>query len=81
MAPPPCDKHRNLQMVRVSRESRTSQGFVYACPVPSCRRHHDDLGYFDLVEGQGVRGMGGIPSRISSAREKILMAIRAQAEV
>jgi len=54
MARPPCDRHPNLQMVPLQLESR--RAFVYVCPAPSCGRHYDDQGYFEVVDGQPVRG-------------------------
>jgi hypothetical protein len=53
---PPCDKHKNLQMVAAPLESPANQTLVHVCPVPSCGRCHDDQGYFEVVEGQIVRG-------------------------
>ena len=79
---PSCDKH-NLQMVPFRLESPTGQKFVQVCPVPSCGRHHDNQGYFEVVEGQPVRGKNAVPAanRIDSATEKILMTNGAQAGV
>jgi hypothetical protein len=65
MTPPPCDKHKNLQMIS------SRQIFVYVCPVPSCSRQHDGQGYFEVVDGQLVRGLTATPRRISSAAEKL----------
>jgi hypothetical protein len=73
MAPPPCDKHKNLQMVPLGQTS------IYVCPVPSCDRCHGDQGYFEVVEGQLLRGQSATTNRLSSARERILKAIRARA--
>jgi hypothetical protein len=81
MTPPPCDKHRNLQMVPFPSQFSTGQTFVHVCPVPSCARQHDDQGYFEVVNGQPVRAQTAGPSRIFSEKEKILMAIRARAGV
>lgn len=76
MTPPLCDKHTNLLMVPL----RASAGrtFVHLCPVPSCGRHHDDEGYFEVVNGRVVREANAepMPNRIVSAREKIPMTIR-----
>jgi hypothetical protein len=72
MTPPPCDRHKNLQMVPFG------QTFVYVCPVPSCGRCHDDQGYCEVVEGQLVRGQSVAPNRLVSAREEILKVIRAR---
>jgi hypothetical protein len=77
MTPPPCDKHKNLQMVPFRLESPTGQTFVHACPVPSCGRQHDDQGYFEMVEGQLLRGKNAAPR--FSAKDKIVMATRARA--
>jgi len=49
MTPPPCDRHKNLQMVPFGRTD------IDVCPVPSCGRCHDDQGYFEVVEGQPKR--------------------------
>jgi hypothetical protein len=73
MTPPPCDRHKNLQMVPFGRTD------IDVCPVPSCGRWHDDQGYFEVVEGQLVREGKGAPTRIVEAREKILKTIRARA--
>jgi hypothetical protein len=73
MTSPPCDKHRNLQMVPWSQTS------IYVCPVPTCGRCHDDQGYFEVVEGQLVRGQAAAPKE--SPRERILKAIHARAGV
>ena len=75
MTSPPCDRHKNLQMVPFGRT------FIYVCPVPSCGRCHDDQGYFEVVEGQPVRGDRASLSRLFSSREKILTTIRARAGV
>jgi hypothetical protein len=79
MTSPPCDKHRNLQMVPFLVQVSTGQALVYVCPVPSCGRRYDDQGYFEFVDGEAVRGQSAAPSRTFSARETILMAIRARA--
>ena len=75
MSPPPCDRHKNLQMVPLS------QIFVHACPVPSCGRCHDEQGYFEVIEGQLVRGETAEQDSLFSAGEKILKTIRARAGV
>ena len=75
MSPPPCDRHKNLQMVPLGRT------FVDACPVPSCGRCHDEPGYFEVIQGQLVRGETTAPNRLFSAGEQILKAIRARAGV
>ena len=73
MNPPPCEKHRNLQMVPFGR--------TYVCPVPSCGRCYDERGYFEVVEGQIVRTQSITPNRTVEAREKILKVIRARAGI
>jgi len=73
MTSPPCDKHKNLQMVR-SPSSQT----VYLCPVPSCGRRHDNQGYFQVVDGQIVRGDIAAPNRIFAARDSIMRRLRAR---
>ena len=75
MTSPPCDRHKNLQMVPFDRT------FICVCPVPSCGRCHDDQGYFEVVEGQLVRGDSASPNRLFSSREKILKTIRARAGI
>jgi hypothetical protein len=77
MTPPPCDKHKNLQMVRL----QTDQTFVHVCPVPSCGRRHDNQGYFEVVDGQIVRGEIPAPNRIFAARNTIMKIIRARVGV
>lgn len=73
MTRPPCDKHRNLQMVPFGGTS------IDVCPVASCGRCHDEQGYFEVLEGRVVRGEITSPNRIVEAREKLLRAIRARA--
>jgi len=73
MTPPPCDRHQSLRMVPLG------QTLVYVCPVPSCGRCHDDQGYFEVLEGQLVRGPRAAPNRLFSAGEEILKVIRAKA--
>jgi hypothetical protein len=75
MTSPPCDRHKNLQMVPLG------QTFVHACPVPSCGRCHDEQGYFEVIEGQLVRGETAGQNGLFSAGEKILKAIRVRAGV
>ena len=77
MQQPPCDRHKNLQMVPLGRTN------IYVCPVPSCCRCHDDKGYCEVVAGQLVRGQSAAPTlnRLGSAREKILKAIHARTGV
>ena len=75
MPRPPCDRHKNLQMVPFGRT------FIDVCPVPSCGRCHDEKGYFEVVEGRLVREQRPAPNRIVEAREKLLMAIRTRAGV
>jgi hypothetical protein len=47
---PVCDRHTNLQMIPCSFERPTGRVLGHICPVPSCGRHHDDGGYFDMVD-------------------------------
>ena len=47
---PVCDRHTNLQMIPCLFEKRTRRTLGHICPVPSCGRHHDDGGYFDMVD-------------------------------
>lgn len=71
MTLPPCDRHKNLQMV--------PSGTTFVCPVPSCGRCHDDQGYFEMAEGQLVLRQSAALTRIFSTREQNLMAVRARA--
>jgi hypothetical protein len=73
MPPPPCDRHKSLEMVPLG------QTLIDVCPVPSCGRYHDDQGYFEVVEGQLVRGQIAAPSRSFIATERVVKAIRARA--
>jgi hypothetical protein len=73
MPPPPCDRHTNLQMIPLG------QILVDVCPVPSCGRCHDNQGYFEVVEGQLVRGQIVAPNRLVVKTERIVKALRARA--
>jgi len=77
MTPPPCDRHKNLQMVPCAFERPTGMVLGHICPVPSCGRYHDNEGYFDVVDDQ-IRGQNPAPI---SAREKIMRIVRARAGV
>lgn len=79
MTSPPCDKHPNLQMVPFPFESTLGKSLVYVCPVPSCGRQHDDQGYFEVVEGELVRGQNTAPNTMAAARDKVPMTMRAEA--
>ena len=79
MKPPSCDRHKNLQMVPFFLEFTTGTVSGHVCPVPGCGRHHTEDGYFDLVGGIPIREEKTIRSRITSARNEILRAIRAGA--
>jgi hypothetical protein len=57
---PACDRHTNLQMIPCSLKRTTGQSHAYVCPVPGCGRHHDDAGYFDVVETRALL-KDGIP--------------------
>ena len=46
---PGCDRHPNLQMVPCGLKRTNGQSLGYVCPVPSCGRHRDHEGYFDVV--------------------------------
>ena len=73
MTPPPCDRHKNLLMVPLG------QTLVDVCPVPSCGRCHDEQGYFEVVDGQLVRGQIAAPNRLVLATERMLKTFRAKA--
>lgn len=73
MPPPPCDRHTNLQMIPFG------QTLVDVCPVPSCGRCHDNQGYFEVVDGQPVRGQIVAPNWLVVERERIVKALRARA--
>ena len=75
MTRPPCDRHKNLQMVPFGGT------LIDVCPVPSCGRCHDEQGYFEVIEGQVVRGQLTAQNRRVGAKEKILKAIRARAGI
>jgi hypothetical protein len=75
MSSPPCDRHKNLQMVPFGRT------FIDVCPVPSCGRCHDDQGYFEVVDGHLVRGDRASPNKLFSPTERILKTLRARAGV
>ena len=64
---PVCDSHPNLQMIPCSLKRTTGQSHGYVCPVPSCGRHRDDEGYFDVVETKPSLD-GGKPPQKKSAR-------------
>jgi len=51
---PSCDRHKNLQMIPFSIKHSTGK-ISHACLVLSCNRHHDDKGYFDMVDDKPVR--------------------------
>ena len=73
MSSPPCDRHKNLQMVPFGRT------FIDVCPVPSGGRCHDDQGYFEVVDGHLVRGDRASPNKLFSPREQILKTLRSMA--
>ena len=73
MPPPPCDRHKSLEMVPLG------QTCIDVCPVPSCGRYHDDQGYFEVVEGQLVRGQIVTPSRFFIATERVVKPLRTRA--
>ena len=75
MTLPPCDRHTNLLMVPFG------QTFIDVCPVPSCGRCHDDQGYFEVVDGQLVRGQVAAPNRVRVTNERVLKALRARAGI
>lgn len=52
---------------------------IDVCPVPSCGRCHDEQGYFEVVDGELVRGQIAAPSRLVAAGERMLKTFRARA--
>jgi hypothetical protein len=52
---PSCDRHKNLQMISFSIKHPTGR-FHMPARFPCCNRHHDDEGYFDMVDDKPVRG-------------------------
>ena len=73
MTPPPCDRHKNLEMVPFG------QTLIDVCPVPSCGRCHDDQGYFEVVDGKLVRGQIADTKKLVVAAERMVNAFRARA--
>ena len=73
MTPPPCDRHANLLMVPFG------QTLIDFCPVPSCGRCHDDQGYFEVVDGELVRGEIVATKKLVPAAERMVNAFRARA--
>jgi hypothetical protein len=73
MTPPPCDRHKNLEMVPFG------QTLIDVCPVPSCGRCHDDQGYFEVVDGKLVRGQISATKKLVVAAERMVNAFRARA--
>jgi len=47
---PVCDRHPNLQMIPCSFERPTGKVIGHICPVPTCGRHRDLSGYFDMID-------------------------------
>jgi len=76
---PPCDRHKNLQMIPFSLQYRTGRMSGHVCPVPGCGRHHNDEGYFDMVEGKPIWEQNTAQRWATSVREEILHAVRAKA--
>ena len=79
MKSPSCDRHKNLQMVPFFLEFTGGTFSGHVCPVPGCGRYHSENGYFNLVDGKPAWQEKTIRSRITSARNEILRAIRAGA--
>ena len=73
---PVCGKHKNLQMIPCSLKRTTGQSQGYVCPVPGCGRHHDDEGYFDLVETKPLLENSTAKNRRDAARAAIMKAIQ-----
>ena len=73
MTPPPCDRHKNLEMVPFG------QTLIEVCLVPSCGRCHDDQGYFEVVDGKLVRGPIADTNKFVVAAERMVNAFRARA--
>ena len=79
MTPPSCDRHKNLQMVPFSLEYPGGTLSGHECPVPGCGRQHMENGYFDLADGKPTREEKTLRTRLTSATNEILTAIRAGA--
>ena len=54
------------------------QTLIDVCPVPSCGRCHDEQGYFEVVDGELVRGQIAEPSKLVAATERMLKTLRAR---
>ena len=67
MPPPPCDRHKSLEMVPLG------QTLIDVCPVLSCGRCHDEQGYFEVMDGELLRGQIAAPSRLVQ-REQLQMS-------
>lgn len=74
-AQPFCDRHRHLQMVPFSFEYPTGKITGHVCPLSGCNRHHDEKGYFDLLEGKPVRETEPTMGSGESTRAAIMRAI------
>ena len=73
MPPPPCGRHKNLEMVLYG------QAQINVCPVPSCGRCHDEQGYFEVVDGKLARGQIGAANKLFVATERMVNTFRARA--
>jgi hypothetical protein len=63
-------------MIPCSLKRTTGQSHGYVCPVPSCGRHRDDEGYFDVVETKPSLDGGTPKNRRDAARAAIMKAIQ-----
>jgi hypothetical protein len=72
---PVCNRHTNLQMIPCSLKRTTGQAQGYVCPVPGCGRHHDDEGYFDVVETKALLEDSTPKNRRDAARAAIMKAL------
>ena len=73
---PVCDKHPNLQMLTCSLNRTTSSSQGHVCPVPCCGRHHDDEGYFDVVETAALIEENSPKGQHDVARAAIMKVLR-----
>jgi hypothetical protein len=64
MSPPPCDRHKNLQMVPFG------QTFVHACPVPSCGRF---IAIVRIAGAVAPRRRAKVAGRVVFAKEQLAL--------
>jgi len=79
MKTPPCERHKNLQMVPFFIEYTSGPVSGHVCPVPGCGRHHTENGYFDLADGKPAREEEPLKNKITLARDEIRRVIGSRA--